>query len=233
MPKPLKQVNKGDIFGRLTVVKELPFRYVNAKTRLRHFRFKCTCGSIKDLDLISVTRSSEPTRSCGCLVKESTGTRFLKHGLYKHPLYKIWHGMKDRCYNKDNKSYDYYGRKGITVCKRWLKKRDFEGLKHFIQWSEANGYKRGLEIDRKDNNDRYCPENCRWVTPIENKNNCDNNVQLVHNNKTYTLAQFHRKYKPHVSLAKDSGVTDPRELPPIDFNLYLHREEVSKVDPDR
>jgi hypothetical protein len=40
-------------------------------------------------------------------------------------------------------------------------------------------------------------------------------------------------YKPHVSLAKDSGITDPRDLPSIDFNLYLHREEVSRVDPDR
>lgn len=40
-------------------------------------------------------------------------------------------------------------------------------------------------------------------------------------------------YKPHVSLAKDSGITDPRDLPPIDFNLYLHREEVSKIDPNR
>lgn len=42
-------------------------------------------------------------------------------------------------------------------------------------------------------------------------------------------------YKPHVSLAKDSGIkpTDLDELPPIDFNLHLHREEVSKIDPNR
>jgi len=39
-------------------------------------------------------------------------------------------------------------------------------------------------------------------------------------------------YKPHISLAKDSGITDTKDLPPIDFLLYLYREEVSAINPD-
>lgn len=40
-------------------------------------------------------------------------------------------------------------------------------------------------------------------------------------------------YKPHVSLAKDSGLTSTDGLSPIDFPLYLSREEVTAIDPDR
>lgn len=40
-------------------------------------------------------------------------------------------------------------------------------------------------------------------------------------------------YKPHVSLAKDSGLTSVEGLSPIDFPLYLGREEVSAIDPNR
>ena len=42
-----------------------------------------------------------------------------KHGLYKHPLYKIWLGMKRRCYNSKNDSYKYYGARGVRVCSEW------------------------------------------------------------------------------------------------------------------
>ena len=34
----------------------------------------------------------------------------------------------------------------------------------FITWALANGYKRGLFIDRTNNDGDYSPENCKWVT---------------------------------------------------------------------
>ena len=51
----------------------------------------------------------------------------------------------------------------------------------FIEWLESNGYKKGLEIDRKDNNSGYFPENCHIVTPQQNsRNRRDNKRHLVH-----------------------------------------------------
>lgn len=77
--------------------------------------------------------------------------------------------MRYRCYNKNSKDYQNYGGRGITICDEWLD--PYEGYERFVEWSLNNGYKKGLEIDRKDNDGNYTPENCRWVTRSENQRN--------------------------------------------------------------
>jgi len=37
-----------------------------------------------------------------------------------------------------------------------------------IKWGLANGYQKGLQLDRIDNYKGYSPENCRFVTMKEN-----------------------------------------------------------------
>lgn len=81
---------------------------------------------------------------------------------YAKRLYRIWHGMKQRCGNPNNLSYKYYGGKGIEVCFEWL---DF---KVFMRWALSNGYQDKLTIDRKDVKQGYNPENCQWITLSEN-----------------------------------------------------------------
>lgn len=104
----------------------------------------------------------------------------MNHGNFKHGytyidrLYRIWHNMKDRCYNPKNKKYVYYGGKGITVCDEW--KNDF--IK-FRNWALNNGYQDNLTIDRIDSNKSYYPENCQWVTLSENT------IRSNNKNKTY------------------------------------------------
>jgi hypothetical protein len=34
----------------------------------------------------------------------------------------------------------------------------------FYRWAMVNGWSPELEIDRKDSNGHYCPENCRFIT---------------------------------------------------------------------
>lgn len=75
----------------------------------------------------------------------------------------IFRGMKARCYNKNDKNYKHYGKKGICICDEWM-----NNPKSFEKWSMGNGYADNLTIDRIDGSKNYCPENCRWVTLVEN-----------------------------------------------------------------
>lgn len=76
-------------------------------------------------------------------------------------LYHVYHGMKQRCYNEKNPSYNKYGGRGITICDEWLSSYDA-----FRKWAESHGYFEGcgLTIDRIDSSAGYFPENCQWVT---------------------------------------------------------------------
>lgn len=92
------------------------------------------------------------------------------HGLSSHPLYRVWKGMKQRCDNPRNSAYERYGRKGIKVCREW--QEDFQNFFNDM----AQGYSRGLQLDRIDNTKGYCKENCRWVTPAVNVRNRGNTI---------------------------------------------------------
>jgi len=86
---------------------------------------------------------------------------YLKEGR-KHSLYKIWSGMKTRCYNKNREKYKNHGGRDIKVCNEWK-----ESPRKFIEWALNNGWELGLYIDRINNNGDYEPMNCRFVTPQE------------------------------------------------------------------
>lgn len=75
----------------------------------------------------------------------------------------IFHGMKQRCYDKNEKSYRWYGAKGIKICDEWI-----DNPKMFEEWSIQNGYNDDLTIDRIDEDKDYSPDNCRWITGLEN-----------------------------------------------------------------
>lgn len=83
---------------------------------------------------------------------------FKTHGKSRHPLYRVWCAMRDRCYRKTDKRYIRYGGRGITVCKAWL-----SNFSSFYKWCILNGWQKGLQIDRKKNDGNYSPSNCRFV----------------------------------------------------------------------
>ena len=80
-------------------------------------------------------------------------------------LYWAWKSMKQRTQNPKCRAYRNYGARGITVCAEW------QAFEPFCEWALTNGYQRGLELDRKDNDGAYSPDNCRWATRKENMNN--------------------------------------------------------------
>ncbi len=86
------------------------------------------------------------------------------HGYSNHPLYRVWRNMKNRCCNPNDKGYKDYGGRGVTVCEEWMSPTSF------IEWALPL-WKKGLQIDRIDNDGDYTPENCHFVTRTENIHN--------------------------------------------------------------
>ena len=180
------QVNLGDKYNKLTIIKELPSIPRKDKGVYRLFKCKCDCGNIVNVRLDHLRNGH--TTSCGCYNKLRVKETHSKHNLYKHPLYLTWINIKARCYNKNNPEYYCYGGKGIIMCEDWLS--DFVP---FYDWAINNGWDKSLTIDRIDNDGNYCPENCRWITQSEQLNNTSRNHHIEWNGNIYNIKELSKK----------------------------------------
>jgi len=138
----------GKKYGKLTIVAEsIPYNYPNGD-KYRKMKCLCECGNETEV-LLNCLRSSQ-IKSCGCLLK--------KHGFSEHLLYRVWSNMRIRCYDSKNPNYKNYGARGITICKEW------DDVNVFIKWALNHGWRKGLVIDRINNDEDYSPKNCHFVT---------------------------------------------------------------------
>ena len=164
-------------FDKLTVIK----RTKNNKCGQAMWICKCDCGG--ETIASSGHLLDGHTTSCGCNKLSK-----IANGHSRERIYRIWNGMKKRCYYKNNDNYKYYGEIGITICDEWK-----NSFMKFRQWALNNGYKNNLTIDRIDFDKGYEPNNCRFVNMTIQQNNKRSNRIVIHNNKKYTVAELARK----------------------------------------
>lgn len=98
--------------------------------------------------------------------------------------YRIWRGMKARCYAPCNKNMGYYQKDNITVCDRW--KHSFENFLHDMGHIPADNY----SIERIDNLKGYSPDNCCWIPFSKQSRNRRSTIHITYKGKTRTLKEW-------------------------------------------
>ena len=98
--------------------------------------------------------------------------------------YKLWYNMLSRCYNKKDKSYKYYGAKGITVESRWHRYDFFlNDIEKIEGWNKEEFYKGNLFLDKdiKSNEFKiYSLETCKFVSQQTNQQQRTEEYNLKH-----------------------------------------------------
>ena len=172
-------------FGNLTVISLHHTKTYNCGQSVEFYLCKCDCGNETIVSKKNLT--SGHTNSCGCLKHIDYN---YSHKMKNTRIYKIWCGIKVRCYNQNCKNYQNYGGRGITVCQEWK-----DNFKSFYDWAIANGYTDTLSIDRIDVNGNYEPKNCRWVNRTIQARNTTRNRLITYNGETRCLSEWAEIYK--------------------------------------
>ena len=119
-----------------------------------------------------------------------------------------WSHMVNRCLNKNNDNYDYYGGRGVTICDRWLGEN---GFANFL--NDMGNRPEGGSLERVDPNGNYEPGNCRWATKSDQAFNRRDRKNIsgirgvsIHSNKDGSLiyvANICKNYRQYWKCVKD------------------------------
>lgn len=201
MSKKLNLSNQ--TFGRLKVIEE----HGRDKHGFVLWKCKCECGN--ETIVSGSALKSGHTTSCGCLMRKKCGDRTRKHGDSQTTLYHLYYNILSRCENPKTPMYEHYGGRGIKICREW------HSWETFKDWAEANGYRKGLTIDRINVNGDYEPGNCRWVTRSKQMRNTRKTRYLTIGGITKPLIEWCEEYGLHfgtVSTRVTRGWTNPYEI---------------------
>jgi len=168
-------VTLGQVFGRLTVVSQAPSR-----GKYHYYLCRCECGVEKEVYKSSLTRGM--TSSCGCIFREVQSARLTTHDMSGTPNYKSWAAMLGRCTNPRDAGYKNYGGRGISVAPEW------SSFEQFL--ADMGERPEGTSLERRDNSEGYCKDNCQWATPKQQARNRRSNINITWKGETKTLTEW-------------------------------------------
>jgi hypothetical protein len=99
--------------------------------------------------------------------------------------------MCQRCHNPNSDSWSDWGGRGITVYDAW------RGPGGFIQFIADMGEPANakLQIERRDNNGNYTPDNCYWATRRQQSLNRRNSRRITYKDQTKLLHDWASELK--------------------------------------
>lgn len=106
------------------------------------------------------------------------------HGKTRTPEFRIWSGIKTRCFNSNAPEFKNYGGRGIKMCARWS--ASFEAF--LADMGRRPSIKHSIE--RVENDGDYEPGNCVWVLRREQARNKRNSVRLKYRGQVKLLVAW-------------------------------------------
>ena len=182
--------------GHLTLIKPVKIKLPPNKEH-RKFRngwlCRCDCGNYRKI----ITYWLRKNVYCGnnCVLKKTQDGDGSRNGKY-HTIYQRWRLMLARCENPNYSEYQYYGARGIKVCKEWHDYHNFKKWYLDCGFDVDNGDSR--TTDRIDVNGNYEPSNCRLADSFTQANNKRNNHTILYKGKEITPRQL---YNIHPEIA--------------------------------
>ncbi len=149
-------------------------------------KWLCLCDCRKEFRAYGFRLTKGITTNCGCNNAEIFKNTHKTHGECNTLLYTCWKNMRQRCNNTNRPQYKDWGGRGINVCKEW---NDYIV---FRDWALTNGYDNQLMLNRIDNHGNYEPDNCNWVTRIEQNNNRRMCRMVNYQDKLITVSELSR-----------------------------------------
>ncbi len=185
-------------FGKLFVISFSHSKYYARKARqktggavITYWKCRCDCGE----ETVAARQSLKDgtTLSCGCLKYTARKTHGMTSGGSAHynKTYRAWDAMTQRCTNHNHIAYKYYGGRGITICKRW---RRFKNFLHDMGEKPDTA----LSLARIRKNEGYRPSNVIWANKKIQSANMRNCVKLTAFGRTQHLREWAREM--HLSV---------------------------------
>lgn len=133
----------------------------------------------------------------------SIGNVDIRNGINKK-MYILWKGIVDRCYNCNNDNYEYYGKRGVRLSKKWkcfeFFLKDAQKLQNWeqklLKWNKYQ-----LDKDIMGNGFLYSNSTCLWAYINDNAKKSKEKYEY-----TVTNGKINETFVNHVDFIKKESI---------------------------
>lgn len=147
------------------------------------------------------------------------------HNMTHTKEHKTWSRIKKLCYNKNAKSYQSYGGRGIKVCDEWMD----SFLKFYEDMGPMPDDCNGIELI--DLNGDFCKINCRWVGPHNRRKLIEMPGNKLRTKKAQQVTVCIRLEKKYTEFLKRQAIEKSRQIGRVYSVSELIRDLLAKHAP--